>query len=90
MSYKLLGILDFACGFSIIFNDSVPQGIIGFLGLILLLKGSGFAFMGDFISYIDVICAFYMLTLSLGFYNLAFSIFCAVFLMQKAVLTFFA
>ncbi len=88
MSIKLLGLLDFACGFAIVFNDSTPAGIIRILGLLLLGKGSIFAFGGDIASYIDVVCAVYMFALSFGIYNVAASAITALFLAQKAVLTF--
>ena len=87
MAFKLFGLLDFACGFSIIFNDSIPVIIIRSLGLLLLGKGGLFAVGGDIASYVDILCAFYMFALSLGAYNIALSAFTAIFLMQKAILT---
>ena len=87
MIIKILGLIDFLCGFSIVFNDSVPSNIIRMLALILLGKGGLFASTGDIASYLDVLCAFYMLAMTLGFLNPAFSALAAIFLMQKAVLT---
>ena len=55
MAFKLFGLLDFACGFSIIFNDSIPVIIIRSLGLLLLGKGGLFAVGGDIASYVDIL-----------------------------------
>ena len=85
---KIFGALDLLCGISIIFNDSIPANIMGWLGIILLGKGGLFAIGGDIASYLDILCAFYMFALALGAYNVAISIFAAIFLMQKAILTF--
>ena len=88
MLFKIMGVLDFICGFSIIFNDSVPVEIMRLLALVLIGKGSLFALGGDIASYVDIVCAVYLLALSLGAYNVAISAFAAIFLMQKAILTF--
>jgi hypothetical protein len=90
MAFKIFGVLDFLCGVMIIFNDSTPAGVMRSFALLLLGKGGLFAVGGDIASYVDIICAFYMFALSLGAYNIALSVFTAIFLMQKAILTFLA
>ncbi|MBR9678983.1 MAG: hypothetical protein GON13_01840 [Nanoarchaeota archaeon] len=61
---------------------------MSWLGIMLLSKGGLFAIGGDIASYFDILCSFYMFALALGAYNIAISVFAAIFLMQKAILTF--
>jgi len=62
MLLSLLGLIDILAGFFILFSESIPSGILFFLGIIILLKGISSItggllakFFFDFLGWIDLI-----------------------------------
>lgn len=62
MLLSLLGLIDILAGFFILFSESIPSGILFFLGVIILIKGLSSIIGGalakfffDFLGWIDLI-----------------------------------
>ncbi len=85
---RLLGIGDLLAALAILLAGGMPHAISKILALYLISKGGVFALLGDKISILDVLCGLYLLAASNGISWMLVSIGAALFLVQKAVLSF--
>jgi hypothetical protein len=89
MIAKLMGIGDIAGAVAIalltISPALLPKQIVLYIAGYLILKGGFFAFTGNMVSMIDVLCGIYIILLYFGVSVTLLSIFAVVFLLQKNV-----
>ena len=89
MLKKLLGLMDVIAVLILIFSSTISTKMAMFAALYLVIKGIGFGLAGDWVSWIDAFCGFYIFFLIMGSSNYIITILVVVFLLQKAALSFF-
>jgi hypothetical protein len=88
MFHRVLGFLDLLCIFALIFPlFNVTFTVV--CALYLIIKGGVFTFHKDLISFLDVVVGFYLLALLFGFSNFILTVVAILFVLQKALFSFF-
>lgn len=85
---KLLSIGDLLCIIVLLFHSWLPYSIIQFSAMFLIIKGGLFAFMGDKVSFVDILCGIYILILGFGFSVGFITAIFVIFLAQKTLMMF--
>jgi hypothetical protein len=84
----LLGILDLLSFLTISFHWLIPKDAYFYVFCYLFFKGLFFVIASnDFASYLDMICASYLVALYFGYSFSIITTLCSVYLAQKALLT---
>ncbi len=86
---RLLGVGDLLAAIILLLVGGVPAGLARGFAFYLIAKGGIFAVMGDKISILDILCGCYLLAAAYGFSVTLISVIAALFLVQKAVFSFF-
>jgi len=85
MIIKILGILDIIAGFALFLHRFLPENLIMFFGIYLLVKGIMFAMASDIISFVDIACAIaIIISLNVALPQLIISL-AGIFLIQKGI-----
>lgn len=87
MAAKLLGMIDLAIVFIILFHSSLPAKLILFAAGYLIVKGVFFIFTGDYASYADAAIGIYMVFMLIGASFTFITAISVVFLAQKGLLS---
>ncbi len=88
MILKLLGIADIFAIIALIASSILPQSILIFLGLYLIIKGLIFMLIGGpFPSFFDMSCGFYLISVSYGIEHWIPTTIVLLFLAQKAFIS---
>lgn len=89
MIVKILGFLDLLIVPIIFLASHIPQKAVFYGAGYLITKGLFFGMAGDIASYIDVLCGIYIVLLGFGFGWTFLNIIVMIYLMQKAIFSFF-
>ena len=90
MLVKILGMIDLFSVFVIFFSQSLPPNFITTSVVLLFFKGSFYGLLGDGASYLDMLCAAYVFTLTYGSGISILTTLSSLFLLQKGVLSVLA
>ena len=85
---RLLGVGDILAALAILLAGSLPVTVVRLFALYLVMKGGVFTFLGDRMSLLDAVCGLYLLAASNGISFTLISVAAAIYLVQKAVLSF--
>lgn len=85
---RLLGVGDIFAALAILLAASLPVTVVRLFALYLVMKGGVFTFLGDRMSLLDALCGLYLLAAANGISWTLVSVIAAVYLVQKAVLSF--
>gem|GEM_PF-6919232 len=69
----------------ILFAPVFPKNIILYGAAWLIIKGGIFAYTGNIVSMIDVLCGFYAVALAFGAHSTLLTVVAVIFLAQKVV-----
>ncbi|HLD06688.1 MAG TPA: hypothetical protein VJC16_04095 [Candidatus Nanoarchaeia archaeon] len=89
MIIKIMGGIDLVASIILFFNGVMPEKLLGYVASYLIGKGVLFGMSGDIASYIDAGIGVYAIFLSFGLSSTILSTLATIYLLQKAVISFF-
>lgn len=89
MIVKILGFIDLLIVPIIFLSPHIPQKVVFYGAGYLITKGAFFGMAGDIASYIDILCGLYIILLGFGISWTFLNVIVIIYLMQKAILSFF-
>ena len=91
MLLKLLALADFVAVFSLIFVNYLPHNLVIIMGIYLILKGLFFTLLGgDVVNMLDFTCGVYHVLTVFGFSYWFITAIVAIYVLQKAFISFFS
>ena len=84
----LFGVMDFLASIAfLLISFGWFKGFAVFMAIYLIIKG--IIFFTDIVSWVDLACGIYLLLIVLGV-SASLSILCIIWLLQKAIISFFS